>query len=201
MTFRRTTCPHCRKKLEPGWRIHPGCIDGYAEAQAAKAERARAKAARMAAKVERAETRQRKEAAKRPSEHMAAAQDAFNAFIRARDHDQPCISCGVKNPPMTSGGQWDAGHYLSRGAYPELRFNEDNCHKQCKKCNGGGGRFAHKARTVSEQYRENLIHRIGLERVEALEGPHPPLQATVEDLISIRAHYIQRRKELLKEMA
>ena len=42
MTFRRTTCPHCRAKLEPGQRIHLACIDGYAEAQAEKAKRATA---------------------------------------------------------------------------------------------------------------------------------------------------------------
>ncbi len=49
MTFRRTRCPHCKGKMEAGQRIHPDCIDGYAEAQAAKRERARAKADRLAA--------------------------------------------------------------------------------------------------------------------------------------------------------
>ena len=44
MTFRRTTCPHCRAKLETGQRIHISCIDGYAEAQAEKAKRADSRA-------------------------------------------------------------------------------------------------------------------------------------------------------------
>lgn len=64
ITFRRNRCPHCRGKLEPGQRIHPDCIDGYAEAQAAKAERAEEKKARAAGKVERAETRRRNEEAR-----------------------------------------------------------------------------------------------------------------------------------------
>ena len=64
MTFRRTTCPHCRAKLAPGQRIHPECISDYATAQADKAQRAKAKKARAAAKVERASIRARKEAIK-----------------------------------------------------------------------------------------------------------------------------------------
>lgn len=68
MTFRGTTCPHCRGKLETGQRIHPACIDAYAEAQAAKAERAAAKKARAAAKVQRVEVRRRKEATNRGQE-------------------------------------------------------------------------------------------------------------------------------------
>ena len=64
MTFRKVLCPRCRGKLETGQRIHPACIDGYADAQQAKKERADAKAARMAAKVERASIKTRKEAIK-----------------------------------------------------------------------------------------------------------------------------------------
>ncbi len=83
MTFRRTRCPHCKGKLEAAQRIHPECIDGYAGAQAAKAQRAEEKKARAAAKVERAETRLRKEAIKSRQDWAREAQAAFNAFIRA----------------------------------------------------------------------------------------------------------------------
>lgn len=51
--MKRTRCPHCKGKLEQGQRIHPQCIDGYAEAQAEKAKR---KADKQAA-LERKETR------------------------------------------------------------------------------------------------------------------------------------------------
>jgi hypothetical protein len=53
-------------------------------------------------------------------------QTIFNRFIRLRDSDEPCISCGNHHT-----GRYDAGHYLSAGAYPELRFHPLNCHKQC----------------------------------------------------------------------
>lgn len=133
---------------------------------------------------------------KRLRELVSEAQDAFNAYIKERDRDQPCISCGVTNPPMTAGGQWDAGHFKSRGAYPELRFDEDNCHKQCKSCNGGSGKFAHKARTTAEKYETNLIERIGLERVEALKAPWPIPKLDRADLIELKATYRKKLAEL-----
>ena len=62
------------------------------------------------------------------------AQKAFNAFIRERDKNEPCISCGKLHPPKQNSyrgnGTWDAGHYRSIGSCPELRFDENNCHKQ-----------------------------------------------------------------------
>lgn len=51
----------------------------------------------------------------------------FNAFIRERDKDQPCISCG--------GAVQQAGHFYSAGHHNHLRFDEDNCHGQCVRCN------------------------------------------------------------------
>jgi len=124
------------------------------------------------------------------------AQRTFNEYIRARDSGLPCISCGVIDPPFTTGGQWDAGHFKSRGAFPEKRFMEDNCHRQCKKCNGGGGKFSHKARTVDEQYEINLIERIGIDRVEAVKAPLPPAKYTIDELKAIQAHYKSKLRGL-----
>lgn len=201
MTFRRTRCPHCAKKLEADQRIHIECIEPWADAQQAKREREEAKKARMAAKVERATTRARKQALKPLRELVKAAQTAFNQWVRARDWDKPCISCGTTNPPMKPGGAWDAGHWKGRGSHPELRFDEDNCHKQCKSCNAGSGKFSHKARTVSQNYERNLIERIGLERVERLKGPHPLPELTREYAMEVKAKYVQKLKELKKETA
>jgi len=86
-----------------------------------------------------------------------AAQSAFNAYIRARDSKEPCISCQKHHT-----GQYHAGHFKTTGARSELRFNEDNCHKQCAPCNN------HLSGNI-EHYRPNLIKKIGRERVEALD--------------------------------
>lgn len=150
-------------------------------------------------KTEKAQTRARKEAVEPIKKIKAAAQAAFNAYIRARDENEPCISCDVINPPMKPGGAWDAGHFKSRGAYPELAFDEDNCHKQCKSCNAGSGKFSHHARTVADQYEERLIKRIGQERVDRLNGPHEVLKLDRDILRQIKVIYRAKTRALKKE--
>lgn len=190
MSFKRTRCPHCKGKLDAGQRIHPHCIDGYAEAQAAKAERAQAKAAVMAAKVEKAETRRRKEAMKRIPDLIKEAQIAFNAWVRARDAAQPCISCDAPPPDLSQlhAGR-DAGHYRSTGSASHLRFHPDNVHAQCVKCNQWGA-----GRAVD--YRIRLIPRIGLARVEALETDNKARKFTADELREIRDTHRAKAKEL-----
>lgn len=189
MSFRRTRCPHCKGKLEAGQRIHPECIDGYAEAQAAKAEREEAKRAQAAAKVERAETRRRKEAIKTIPDLIKEAQVAFNAFIRERDREKPCICCGLPLGTGEVGGAFDCGHYRSTGSAPHLRFDERNAHAQRKVCNRWGA-----GRAVD--YRIGLVARIGLEAVEALESDNRIHRWTREELISIRSHFRAALKAL-----
>lgn len=144
----------------------------------------------------RQELRERKKAIRKLSECRAAAQKAFNAWIRARDSDLPCVSCGETNPPMLPGGQWDAGHFLSRGAYPELAFEPLNVWKQCKSCNAGSGKYSHKARTVAQNYEEELLRRIGPEKLAWLKGPHEPKKFTRDDYDEMEATYRAKRKEL-----
>lgn len=55
----------------------------------------------------------------------ADLQKVFNEFIRLRDKDQPCISCGQFKPLQ-------AGHYYSVKGYDGLRFDEDNCNGECE---------------------------------------------------------------------
>ena len=186
MTFRKVLCPHCRAKLETGQRIHPACVDGYAEAQAAKAARTDAKKARDAAKVERASIKARKEAIKSRADWAKEAQQAFNAWVRARDDGLPCISCGRQHQ-----GQWHAGHYLSTGARPELRYTESNVHRQCAPCN------THLSGNAV-LYRIGLINRIGSDAVEWLEGPHPLPKWTPDELRAIRDTYRAKLKDIQK---
>ncbi|HDL2201950.1 TPA: recombination protein NinG, partial [Mannheimia haemolytica] len=109
----------------------------------------------------------------------------FNKFIRLRDKDLPCISCGRHHQ-----GQWHAGHYKTVGGNPELRFNEDNVHRQCSVCNN------HLHGNIVN-YRVNLIEKIGLERVEFLERKdHPPLKLTIEQIKDLIKVYKAKCKEL-----
>lgn len=129
--------------------------------------------------------RARKEALKSRPDWLKEAQKAFNEFIRLRDKDLPCISCGRYH-----AGQYHAGHYRSVGAYPELRFNEDNVHKQCSVCNN------HKSGNAIE-YRINLIRKIGLERVEFLERhDHQPLKLSIDEIKELIKFYKAKCKGL-----
>lgn len=83
------------------------------------------------------------------------AQKVFNAWIRARDMDKGCISCGSE---VT-----EAGHYLSAGHNTGLRFNEINVNGQCTRCNC----FMH-GNLIN--YRSGLVKRYGEQRVLMLEN-------------------------------
>jgi len=115
---------------------------------------------------------------------LTEAQAAFNAWIRKRDEKLPCISCS-----RFHSGQHHAGHYLSTGARPELRFDEANVHKQCAPCNN------HKSGNAIE-YRINLVKRIGGKRVGMLEGPHEPKKYTIDEIKEIKKEYKEKVKFL-----
>lgn len=196
MKARKCANPECRKEFTPAFSTTQKVCKWQCGLAIKDANHDKARKA--IASQERVEHRQAKEKVKTKAEWMREAQIEFNAFIRLRDKDLPCICCGSYGPDddWLTGGKWDAGHFLGRGAYPELRFVEDNVHKQLKTCNGGSGKFASKARTVAQGYRERLILKIGLERVEFLEGPHEPKRYTVEDLKAIKAEYRAKVREL-----
>ena len=185
--FKPKRCPHCKGKMDAGLRIHPECIEGYAQAQAEKSARASAKRATMAAKVDKALTRQKRESLKSMGQLTAEAQTAFNQYIRARDYGKPCISSGVAMD--WNGNGVDAGHYRSRGSAPHLRFDERNVHAQSK----------HDNRYLSGNvtgYRVGLIARIGLEAVETLECDQTPRKYSRDDLKAIKATYTAKTKAL-----
>lgn len=135
-------------------------------------------------KIERKAIREAKEKIKPRAAYMKETQSAFNAWVRERDADQPCISCGRHHQ-----GKYDAGHYRSVGSNPALRFEPLNCHRQCVPCN------QHKSGNAIE-YRIGLVARIGAEAVAWLEGRHEPKHYSIDDLKQIKAQYRQKLREL-----
>ena len=85
-------------------------------------------------------------------------QPIFNRYIRLRDLNEPCISCGRK----VDWDETDAGHFWAKSGYNGLRFDEDNTHKECRRCN----RFD-ESHLIT--YAENLEKKIGKERYIALK--------------------------------
>jgi hypothetical protein len=195
MTLSRlpTRCAHCKAKFseeERGQRIHAACIDAFVAALKAKKELKAQRERRAKIKVEKALDRRKRESLKRIPDLIREAQQVFNKLIRARDAKEPCISCGTPPPDMSGlhAGR-DAGHYRSTGSASHLRFHPDNCHAQCVRCNQWGA-----GRAVD--YRLGLCRRIGVERVEALESSNAPHKWERDELIAIKALYVQKLKQL-----
>jgi hypothetical protein len=141
-----------------------------------------------AARADRAETKRKLDGFKSIPHLKAELQDIFNAFIRLRDDDRPCICCD-KWPvggAALSGGQWDAAHWKGRGAADHLRYNEDNVHKALKDCN----KYGH------TDYRAGLLRKIGRARVEALESDHELVKWTREWLEEKKVEYRAKIKQL-----
>ncbi|MGY2685077.1 recombination protein NinG [Pseudomonas tolaasii] len=154
------------------------------------------KARKALADIERKNIKVRKEKLKTRADHLREAQAAVNEYVRLRDAHLPCISCDStpNDNDLMTGSRWDAGHYRSVGACPELRFEPLNIHRQCVKCN----------RNLSGnavEYRIRLVVRIGAEKVAWLEGLHPACKYTVEEIKAIKAKYRAMTKELKKGLA
>jgi hypothetical protein len=184
-------CKVCRVEFTPARQMQAVC-GGHCALSLATSQRARAE--KRQAVIERKELLARKERIKTRGDWQKEAQASFNAWIRARDAGRPCICCGRTSEGWTRGGEWDAGHYRSRGAAPHLRFDERNVHAQLKQCN----RFA-SGNVVG--YRKGLIERIGMEAVESLESDEAPRHYSIDDLKQIKTTYAAKRREIEKERA
>lgn len=123
------------------------------------------------------------------SQYEADAKKSFQKWVRLRDNKQPCISCGIEQTEL-----WDGGHYKKAEIYSGVIFNENNCHKQCRKCNRflGGNEL---------NYRQGLIERYGIEYADAIElkaNETRNYKYTKEELIAKKIKFDILVKELNK---
>ena len=183
----------------------PACAAIDAPTNKANQEKAR----KSLAQIERREIKVRKEALKSRADHLKDAEKAVRDYRRTYELSigSGCISCGESQESILAaqgwkvGGAFDAGHFMGKGARPELRLTPTNIWLQCKACNSGSYMHARKGYTVSQGFRAGLIARIGLEAVEALEADHEPRKYTVEELKQITAEYRAKTKELKRAAA
>lgn len=178
-------CKHCKTKFIPARPLQyictPSCAYQYQQRQKEKQQKETDAEARRAWNKRKSDLK--------PLKHWEdLTQRAVNDYItKGRDRDLPCISCGTWETV-----QWEAGHYRSRGAASHLRYNEDNLAKQCHRCNV-------QLSGNQQQYRINLITKIGLQRVLALESNNEPHRYTREELDGLRARYRALLRELNKQ--
>jgi hypothetical protein len=175
-TLRPKTCAHCGTNFMP-FRPMASVCSPICARRKVDADK----------KAEKEQTKARKEDAKTVTDLKAEAQKEVNAFVRARDHGLPCISCGKAWQP-----DFQAGHYRSRGAASHLALDVRNIHGQCVQCN------LHKHSNAVE-YRIRLVERCGLALVEALECDNEPLKLDRDTLRQIKTIYRAKARQLLKD--
>jgi len=163
------------------------CAVKVAAKRLEKKQRKEAKTRQLAEKQDKREHKARVIAAKPLRWFLLKVEKVCHSYIRERDRLEPCISCG-----RWFDGNWHAGHFNSVGSHPELRFHEDNIHKQCFQCNAmkGGNRA---------EYEPRLIAKIGQEKVDWLNGPHQAANYTREQLLELEAYYKTKYKILIVE--
>lgn len=196
----------CRASFVPSRMGQAVCSQACAMIDAPRHER---KARKALADIERKDIRVRKEALKSRADHLKDAEKAVRDYRRTYELSigSGCISCGESQEAVLAaqgwkvGGAFDGGHFMGKGARPELRLEPTNIWLQCKACNSGSYMHARKGYTVSQGFRTGLIVRIGLEAVEALEADHAPRRETIEQLKAITAEYRAKTRELKKGQA
>ena len=130
------------------------------------------------------EIKEAKQKLKSRSDWLKETQVVFNKYIRLRDQNDGCISCGSK-----SASAYHAGHYRSIGSAGHLRFNEHNCHRQCAACN------THLSGNLI-RYRLGLIRKIGIHAVEALESDNGTIKIGIEEIKVLKKHFSDKIKAL-----
>ena len=177
-------CPYCKEEYTPfnslnPCHLKPECATKWLRDNPEKAKKNRFK-------VERKELKDLKEKTLDRKYYLKLAQTTFNTYIRLRDKDEGCVSCGTR-----ANVKYDAGHFWNVGNNPAVRFDEDNNFKQCSKnCNTSlSGNLL--------EYRERLIAKIGQERFDALnERRNHVKKWTIEELKEIIQTYRNKIKTL-----
>lgn len=206
---RRKRCPECRVMFVRERDSQVVCGEIECAIAHGQTEKGRAIAGKALAEVGRRSIKERKDALKSRADHMKDAEKAVRDYRRTYELSigSGCISCGESQESILhaqgwkTGGAFDAGHFMGKGARPELRLVPSNIWLQCKSCNAGSSKFARKGQTVSQGFRTGLIARIGLEAVEALEADHTPRKETIEQLKVITAEYRAKTRKLKRAAA
>ena len=180
MKTRTKKCKYCKESFTPYNTLQKAC---------SKSECIRLFVAEAKSKQWAKTKKEKKAELMTTQDWVKIAQTAFNAYIRERDKDKPCISCNAKAGTYTI----TAGHFFP-STNKAVTFNEDNLHGQCWfNCNSS------KSGNLTE-YRFGLLDRIGGERLKILEAESRKTRKfTIEELKEITATYKAKLKELKKK--
>ena len=140
-------------------------------------------------RILRAELKEARERLKTKSDHVKELDTIFSKYIRLRDRLKPCICCGEPLGMNASGGNYDAGHYVSR-SHMATRWDEANVHAQRKHCNRylGGNPIG---------FEEGIIQRLGEPEVVRLKAlRHTTVNYSIPAIQELIVYYKLRCKEM-----
>jgi len=189
----KSNCKFCRKPFQQkifNYRYcesTPECKEAGNEAKNALIKKAMEKAKEKTKLKDKSERALLKDKLKTLSQYEAEAKKAFQKYIRLRDELENCISCGVNDKNL-----WDGGHFKKAEIYSGVIFNENNCHKQCRKCN----RYLNGNELM---YRQGLVKKYGekyVNDIENLANETRQYKWTKEQLVSKKLQYEIKIKEL-----
>ena len=141
-------CKYCLERYTPKYSTTEPCPKYECRLQHLEAN---------VSKINRANKATARDSIKSYAQRLGEAKKVFQKWIRLRDKDKPCISCG-----SISSTVWDGGHFKKAELYSGVIFHEYNVNIQCGKCNRflGGNEL---------NYRTGLIAKIGEQAVLNLE--------------------------------
>jgi len=125
---------------------------------------------------------------------FSIADKHFSRFVRLRDADDNgycrCITCGK----IHHWKEMDCGHFMTRDR-PATRFNEQNCHAQCKYCNNykKGEQYKHGVEI------DNLYGAGTAEKLSALSNIRGQKIHTKLSIKDLAKTYLIKVKELAKQ--
>jgi len=184
---KKKRCKVCKKMFSPYSSLQVACSlecaielankTNVKARKIAQAELKRAKVASVRKRVKEIRTR---------AEWFNKLQILVNQYVRWRDRHKPCPTCGTNKP----GIKYDAGHFHTTKARPDIRFELKNINKQCNRCNvwGAGKRNEHE-KFIAETYGQDVV--------DWLAEIKPPLKEQFPHWTDIEKEIV-RYRELLR---
>jgi len=165
------------------------CIVGYSVKRRNKLIAREKKKVDAATKEERRQHRTKAKELRTRSHWYGMLQTLVNQWVRHRDRNEPCCTCGTTNPNI----KYDAGHFHTKKARPDIRFELTNIHKQCsQKCNVYGS-------GMRNEYEKFIIKKYGQGQVDKLARVGKPLKEQFPNWQDIELE-IKRYRKLLRSV-
>ena len=197
MANSKKKCRHCKEYslVESGITVPLGFFCSIAHAQlhgSAQSNKARASTEKKAASLQvkkqkalKSQIREAKKKARTRTEWFKILQKVVNQWVRYRDRNEPCCTCGTTNDI-----KYDAGHFYTVAARPDIRFELTNIHRQCSmKCNQHGS-------GMRAEYKVFIVEKYGQDHLDWLESEKAGLKTQFPHWSDIEAEITKYRAML-----